>query len=182
MLNKHINHVRSELENKFSTKENKIEFTHTHSYTCNNRLYYIFDFTDAKGKAKSLISGGYSDLGFDSDSAVCDLKFKLGEKMGKGEASAITHATARIETELLQRVKAPKKVSAKYDIGTYSSQIPTINTLLSDVPQGLSINALEKAKPFAIGMVLPNLIDATKALSLFSNIYENSRPSAQQNY
>ena len=53
MLNKHINHVRTELENKFSTKENKIEFTHTHSYTCNNRLYYIFDFTDAKGKAKS---------------------------------------------------------------------------------------------------------------------------------
>ena len=172
MLNKHINHVRSELENKFSTKENKIEFTHTHSYTCNNRLYYIFDFTDAKGKAKSLISGGYSDLGLDSDSAVCELKFKLGDKIGKREASAITHATAHIETEMLQRVKAPNKVSAQYDIGTYSSQIPTINTLLSDVPQGLSINALEKAKPFAIGMVLPNLIDATKALSLFSNIYE----------
>ena len=55
MLNKHINHVRSELESKYSTKENKIEFTHTHSYTCNNRLYHIFDFTDAKGKEKSLI-------------------------------------------------------------------------------------------------------------------------------
>lgn len=172
MLNKHINHVRSELESKYSTKENKSEFTHTHSYTCNNRLYHIFDFTDAKGKAKSLISGGYSDLGLDSDSAVCELKFKLGDKIGKREASAITHATAHIETELLRRVKAPNKVSAQYDIGTYSSQIPTINTLLSDVPQGLSINALEKAKPFVIAMVLPTQIDAVKALSLFSNIYE----------
>ena len=176
MLNKHINHVRSELESKYSTKESKIEFTHTHSYTCNNRLYHIFDFTDAKGKAKSLISGGYSDLGLDSDSAVCELKFKLGENMGKGEASAITHATARIETELMQRVKAPKKVSAKYDIATYSSQIPTINTLLSDVPQGLSKSALEKVKPFVIVMVLPNQIDAVKALSLFSNIYEKAAP------
>ena len=176
MLNKHINHVRSELESKYSNKENKIEFTHTHSYTCNNRLYHIFDFTDAKGKAKSLISGGYSDLGLDSDSALCELKFKLGEKMGKGEASAITHATARIETELMQRVKAPKKVSAKYDIGTYSSQIPTINNLLSDVPQGLSKNALERVEPFVIYMLLPNQIDAVKALSLFSDIYEEADP------
>lgn len=180
MLNKHINHVRSELENKFSTKESKIEFTHTHSYTCNNRLYHIFDFTDAKGKAKSLISGGYSDLGLDSDSAVCELKFKLGDKIGKREASAITHATTHIETELLQRVKAPNKVSAQYDIGTYSSQIPTINTLLSDVPQGLSKNALEKVKPFVIVMVLPTQIDAVKALSLFSNIYEKADPELKK--
>lgn len=181
MLNKHINHVRSELESKFSTKENKIEFTHKHSYTCNNRLYYIFDLTDAKGKTKSLISGGYSDLGLDSDSAVCELKFKLGENMGKGEASAITHATARIETELMQRVKAPKKVSAKYDIGTYSSQIPTINNLLSDVPQGLSKNALERVEPFVIYMLLPNQIDAVKALSLFSDIYDKADHELNKN-
>ena len=75
----------------------------------------------------------------------------------------------------MQRVTAPKKVSAKYDIGTYSSQIPTINNLLSDVPQGLSKNALERVEPFVIYMLLPNQIDAVKALSL-SDIYEKADP------
>ena len=135
MLNKHINRVRSGLESKFSTKENKIEFTHKLSYTCNNRLYYIFDYTDANGEAKSLFSGGYSDVGFDSDSAVCELDFNLCDKIGMVEAAAIIQATAQIESELMQRVKAPKKVSAKYEIDTYASQIPTINALLSDVSQ-----------------------------------------------
>lgn len=174
MFNKHIYRVRSGLEGKFSTKETKIEFTHKLSYTCNNRLYYIFDYTDATGEAKSLVSGGYSDVGFDSDSAMCELDFSIGDKIGMAEAAAIIQATAQIETELMQRVKAPKKVSAKYDIDSYSSQIPTINTLLSEVPQGLSDEELEKVEPFIISLVLPNQEAVDDALKIFSDLYEQT--------
>ena len=174
MLNKHINRVRSGLESKFSTKENKIEFTHKLSYTCNNRLYYIFDYTDANGEAKSLFSGGYSDVGFDSDSAVCELDFNLCDKIGMVEAAAIIQATAQIESELMQRVKAPKKVSEKYEIDTYASQIPTINALLSDVSQELSAEDLNQVEPFVISMVLPNQEAADDALKIFSDLYEQT--------
>lgn len=135
MLRKHINRTETYLTQSHTIDGKKASYKHVLSYTCNKCLYHVHNATLESDSAatKSVVIGGYPDLGFDNDSYIRDLSVMITEPLTEEMAKALVEATVSIDAAVIAKGKAFKKTSEKYSLSKYRTELNTINELLSTV-------------------------------------------------